>query len=206
MYLSTYLGLSASSPRCFGLRSYGKSACRLLLCVVVFASVLVDGGNDGAMHTLGVLNLVYFVRGATASYQFDATRADDSLPEGLIEVCRLYLVEGYLRHLDVQDAVFLDEACVGDGKFLARAYQAGKHVNEDGDEQHAQSCVKHPVVVMLVVEEEGKCCKQDAYEACYQIGENGEPVEAALQYDGFAIFKTFLNVICHVFFVYGLGA
>ena len=61
------------------------------------------------------------VGGAATAYKFDVTCSQEALKESLGEVDRLYLVQGNLLDFDVQYAVLLYEAYVGDGKLGARA-------------------------------------------------------------------------------------
>lgn len=73
-----------------------------------------------------MLHKLHLVARAAAAHQFYRTRIEHTLEERLVEVHRLHLEQRNLRHLDVEDAILLDEAAIRDGKLRAAADEIAK--------------------------------------------------------------------------------
>ena len=143
---------------------------------------------------------MHLMRSAAAAHHLHAARADDALPQRLIEVDRLNAGKRNLRHLYVEDAVFLHKARICNGKLTASTDNATH--NPGKESQHKQSnadvekrCLLLGVIVVSKPDDEEAAHKKQQAEQ--EITEDVGPVKPSLEDDCLAFFETLFDVVCH---------
>ena len=160
----------------------------------------LDGSHDDLPDLHGLLDAMHLMRGAAAAHQLHATSAKDALPQGLVEVHRLDAGQGNLRHLDVEDAILLHEAGVGDGKLSASADNAPYYPDEESQHQQGYSCIEKSGFLLgipIVSQPDAEDAAQHTQQAEEQIAEDGRPVQPSVEDDFLAFFKALFDIICH---------
>ena len=140
------------------------------------------------------------MRRASAAHHLYASGAENPLPKRLVEVDGLDAGQWNLGHLDVEDAVLLHEAGVGDGKLAASPDDAAHYPNDESQHQQSDADVEERLLFLglpVVGQKDASCSSQHKQQGEEEVTEDVRPVEPSLEDDCFAFLEALLNVIRH---------